>query len=65
MKKRQENEAKAECASSATPDSWRTIDWVSCEKKVRKLQVRIVEAQMQCLTAHRADYLKREIIRVC
>ena len=44
MKKRQENEVKTECASSATPDSWRTIDWVSCEKKVRKLQVRIVEA---------------------
>lgn len=44
MKKRQESEAKAECASSATPDSWRTIPWVSCEQKVRKLQVRIVEA---------------------
>ncbi len=44
MKKRQENEVKTECASSATPDSWRTIDWLSCEKKVRKLQVRIVEA---------------------
>ena len=44
MKKRQENEVKTECASSATPDSWRTIDWASCEKKVRKLQVRIVEA---------------------
>ena len=44
MKKRQESEAKAECASSATPDSWRTIPWVSCEQKVRKLPVRIVEA---------------------
>lgn len=44
MKKRQENEVKTECASSATPDSWRTIDWASCERKVRKLQVRIVEA---------------------
>ena len=44
MKKRQESEAKAECASSATPDSWHTIPWVSCEQKVRKLQVRIVEA---------------------
>ena len=44
MKKRQENEVKTECASSATSDSWRTIDWASCEKKVRKLQVRIVEA---------------------
>lgn len=44
MKKRQESEAKAECASSATPDSWRTIPWGSCEQKVRKLQVRIVEA---------------------
>ena len=34
----QKSEAKAECASSATPDSWRTIPWVSCEQKVRKLQ---------------------------
>ena len=25
MKKRQENEVKTECASSATPDSWRTL----------------------------------------
>lgn len=29
MKKRQESEVKTECASSATPDSWRTIDWAS------------------------------------
>lgn len=47
MKKRQKNEAKAECASSATPSTWRTIDWGSCEKAVRKLQVRIVEALKQ------------------
>ena len=47
MKKRQENEAKAECASSATTSTWRTINWESCEQKVRKLQVRIVEALKQ------------------
>lgn len=47
MKKRQESEAKAECASSATPSTWRTINWESCEQKVRKLQVRIVEALKQ------------------
>ena len=35
---------KTKCASSATPDSWRTIDGVSCKKKVRKLQIRLVEA---------------------
>ena len=47
MKKRQENETKAKCASSATPSTWRTINWESCEKAVRKLQVRIVEALKQ------------------
>ena len=47
MKKRQENEAKAECASSAASTTWRTINWESCEQKVRKLQVRIVEALKQ------------------
>ncbi|MCI5505420.1 MAG: hypothetical protein MR421_03040, partial [Prevotella sp.] len=65
MKKRQLDEAQAECASSAALTAWQTINWVSCEKEVRKLQVRIVEAlkaQMQCITAHRADYLEREII---
>ena len=61
MKKRQLDEAQAECASSAELTAWQTINWVSCEKKVRKLQVRIVEA-LQCMTAHRADYLEREII---
>ena len=61
MKKRQLDEAQAECASSATLTAWQTINWVSCEKKVRKLQVRIVEA-LQCMTAHRADYLERKII---
>ncbi len=44
MKKRQLDEAQAECASSAALTAWQTINWVSCEKEVRKLQVRIVEA---------------------
>ena len=61
MKKRQLDEAQAECSSSAALTAWQTINWVSCEKEVRKLQVRIVEA-LQCMTAHRADYLEREII---
>ena len=61
MKKRQLDEAQAECASSAALTAWQTINWVSCEKEVRKLQVRTVEA-LQCMTAHRADYLEREII---
>lgn len=47
MKKRQWNEAQAECASSAVPDAWRTINWEKCEREVRKLQVRIVEALKQ------------------
>ena len=28
----------AECASSAALTAWQTINWVSCEKEVRKLQ---------------------------
>lgn len=47
MKKRQRNEAQAKCASSAIPNTWRTINWEQCEKEVRKLQVRIVEALKQ------------------
>lgn len=38
------DEAQAKCASSAALTAWQTINWVSCEKEVRKLQVRIVEA---------------------
>ena len=44
MKKRQLDEAQAECASSAALTAWQTINWVSFEKEVRKLQVRIVES---------------------
>ena len=44
MKKRQLDEAQAECASSAALTAWQTINWVSCEKEARKLQVRIVES---------------------
>ena len=44
MKRRQLDEAQAKCASSAALTAWQTINWVSCEKEVRKLQVRIVEA---------------------
>ena len=44
MKKRQLDEAQAKCACSAALTAWQTINWVSCEKEVRKLQVRIVEA---------------------
>ena len=54
------DEAQAECASSAALTAWQTINWVSCEKEVRKLQVRIVEALVH--DTHRADYLEREII---
>ena len=38
MKKRQLDEAQAKCASSAALTAWQTINWVSCEKEVRKLQ---------------------------
>lgn len=45
MKKRQESEAKAECASSAKDNTaWKDIDFHKCECKVRKLQIRIAKA---------------------
>lgn len=48
MKKRQRSEAKAECASSAKRrTSWKAIDFPRCERKVRKLQVRIAKAQKE------------------
>lgn len=48
MKKRQRSEAKAECASSAKRNTgWKDIDFTKCERKVRKLQVRIAKAQKE------------------
>ena len=48
MKKQQRSEAKAECASSAGRDTtWKSIDFSKCERKVRKLQVRIAKAQKE------------------
>ena len=48
MKKRQRSEAKAKCASSAKRNIfWRDIDFPKCERKVRKLQVRIAKAQKE------------------
>jgi len=46
MKKQQRSEAQAECASSANSGTlWKGIDFTRCERKVRKLQVRIAKAQ--------------------
>ena len=48
MKKRQRSKAQAECASSAKRIlSWKDIDFSKCERKVRKLQVRIAKAQRE------------------
>ena len=48
MKKRQRSKAQAECASSAKRIlSWKDIDFSKCERKVRKLQVRIAKAQKE------------------
>ena len=45
MKKQQRNEAYAQCASSAKcRTSWKGINFEQCERKVRKLQVRIAKA---------------------
>lgn len=48
MKKQQRNKAKAECASSAERNTtWKCIDFSKCERKVRKLQIRIAKAQKE------------------
>ena len=48
MEKQQRSEAQAECASSAKrKTSWKGMDFSRCERKVRKLQVRIAEAQKE------------------
>lgn len=48
MKKQQRSEAQAECASSAKcRTSWKGINFARCERKVRKLQVRIAKAQKE------------------
>ena len=61
MKKRQLDEAQAECASSAALTAWQTINWVWCEKEVRKLQVRIVEA-LKANNIGKEKYLQRILI---
>jgi RNA-directed DNA polymerase len=38
------NAAQAACASSAHAPSWDQIDWPACERRVRRLQARIVKA---------------------
>lgn len=39
---------KTKCASSTKKVSgWNSIDWSRCERKVRKLQVRIAKAQKE------------------
>lgn len=48
MKKQQRSKAKAECASSAERNTtWKSIDFSKCERKVRKLQIRIAKAQKE------------------
>ncbi|MFV0326988.1 MAG: group II intron reverse transcriptase/maturase [Bacteroides xylanisolvens] len=48
MKKQQMGGVKTKCASSTKGASgWNNIDWDNCERKVRKLQVRIAKAQKE------------------
>ena len=48
MKKQQRSEAKAECASSAKGNTtWKSIDFSKCERKVKKLRIRIAKAQKE------------------
>ena len=48
MKKQQWSGVKTKCASSQLEASnWTTIQWDKCERKVKKLQARIVKAQKE------------------
>ena len=48
MEKQQRSEAQAKCASSAERKTvWKGIDFARCERRVRKLQVRIAKAQKE------------------
>jgi RNA-directed DNA polymerase len=48
MKKQLWNGVQTKCATSQ-PDvnNWTAIDWDNCERRVRKLQARIVKAQQE------------------
>ena len=48
MKRQQGNGTKAKCAASQPAISkWTEIDWDKCERRVKKLQARIVKAQQE------------------
>lgn len=48
MKKQQMGGVRTKCASSAKGvNGWNSMDWNRCERKVRKLQVRIAKAQKE------------------
>jgi RNA-directed DNA polymerase len=38
------NAEQSACASSGKTDQWEQLDWIHCERKVRRLQARIVKA---------------------
>jgi RNA-directed DNA polymerase len=37
------NAAKTACASSGKTVTWEQLDWTQCERRVRRLQARIVK----------------------
>jgi RNA-directed DNA polymerase len=48
MKKKRGNGVQTKCASSQPAvANWTKIDWDKCERRVRKLQIRIVKAQQE------------------
>ena len=48
MRKQQWNGVKTKCASShRAASNWTAIEWDNCERRVRKLQARIVKAQQE------------------
>ena len=62
MKKQLWNDGKTKCASSQPAVSnWTAIEWDKCERRVRKLQARIVKAQKE-KRYNRVKYLQRILV---
>src|SRR5260370_10356717 len=46
------NADKTACASSGKATAWDQIDWLKCERQVRRLQARIVKATQEAGPIH-------------
>ena len=51
------NAEQLACASSGKASTWEQIDWLKCERQVRRLQARIVKAKHRAIgTLQRRGY---------